>query len=213
VKLLRTVSAIKGPLANAFRLVLLEFNIWLAKDLKRALIYGGLGIEGITQTSFYQWLTSEDGLSQLGIPADEPPKLLAAYDKTFRVDTRGFTTKFDFGNVYNLLQATPHPANGTGQLKIKSWMSWVIDGKVVPNYGYVPRNKLPNSRKLRQHIRLNDPLGGLMLRANKFGSTGHWALPAVVTTYADQWFISNQAKIEAAMQTKLEEIFTRRLAI
>ncbi len=208
VKLLRSRSAIKGPITVALKNSIQKFHIWLATDFKFALVFGGMGIEGIAQTPFYQWISSSDGLSQLGIPPSEPPRLLEAYLKTFRVDTRGYTTRFEFGNVYNLLQATPHPANGTGKLNVGSWMAWAINGKTVNNYGYVPRSRIPKGG-LRKRIRLNDPLGGLMLKSGSFGSTGSWQIPQVLQTYADQWFLKNQAVIENVMAHKMEEILIR----
>lgn len=162
-----------------------------------------MGIQGIAQTPFYQWVTSPDGLSQLGIPPSEPPKLLKAYRDTFRVDVRGYTVFFSFGNVYNLIRATPHPADGTGQLRIGSWMRWAIDGEKVNDRGYVPRTQVPKGR-MQDRIRLNSPLGGLMLPAGSFGSRGRWELPIVLRNYADEWFVLNKKQIESLLTSQLE---------
>jgi hypothetical protein len=176
---------------------------WLRTDFLQALIYGGMGIQGIAQTSFYQWVISPDGLSQLGIPPTEPPKLLRAYRDTFRVDARGYTIYFSFGNEYNLIQATPHPDSGKGQLNIGSWMRWAIDGQKVNDRGFVPRSRIP-SKRLQDRIRLNSPLGGLMLPGGSFGSRGRWEIPIVLRNYADEWFVLNKARIEALIANQIE---------
>lgn len=74
--------------------------------------FGGLGIQGIAQTEFYNFITSETGLSQLGIPSTEPPKLLDAYaSKGFKILIKGGrTVVLQFGDVVQLKLATPHPA-------------------------------------------------------------------------------------------------------
>ena len=176
-----------------------------------ALIHGGMGLEGIAQTPFYKFITSNEGLSELGIPETEPPKLLKAYKDTFRIDVRGNSLAFYFGNVYNLIRATPHPATGTGQLKIGSWLRWAVDGQKVNDRGFVPRSRLPKAGTLRGRIRLSDPLGGLMLPANRFGSSGRWELPIVFRNYADEWFIKNKARLEALIVKYVEFIFTSEL--
>lgn len=174
------------------------------------LVYGGHGIQGIAQTSFYKWISSSDGLSQLGIPATEPPKLLDAYLKTFRVETRGYTINFAFGNVYNLIKATPHPANGTGKLRVGSWLRWAVDGEKVDDRGYVPRSRIPQGR-LQNRIRLSDPLGGLMLPGGALGSTGRWELPTVFKNYADEWFVLNQKVMEDLIMAELEAALIKEL--
>lgn len=183
----------------------------MSGPILEALINGGMGLEGIAQTPFYQFITSSEGLSELGVEATEPPKLLKAYRDTFRVDVRGTALSFYFGNVYNLIRATPHPASGTGQLKIGSWLRWAVDGQKVNDRGFVPRNRLPKVDKLRKRIRLGDPLGGLMLPANRFGSTGRWELPIVFRNYADEWFVKNKARLEELIVKYIEFIFASEL--
>ena len=175
----------------------------MQSDFVYALVYGGLGIQGISETPFYKWITSPEGLSQLGIPPSEPPKLLDAYLKTFRVDTRGYTISFTFGNIYNLMRATPHPYSGVGKLKIGSWLRWAVDGQKVQDRGFVPRNRIPKGR-LEKRIRLNSPLGGLMLPGGAYGSTGRWELPIVLRNYADEWFVLNKKIIEQLITNKME---------
>lgn len=202
--------ATKGPIVNAWKKAIIRVENWLQSDFVNALVYGGMGIQGIAQTSFYQWITSPDGLSQLGIPATEPPKLLDAYLKTFKVDTRGYTISFAFGNVYNLIRATPHPANGTGRLKIGSWLRWAVDGEKVPDRGFVPRSRIPQGR-LQNRIRLNNPLGGLMLPGGSYGSSGRWELPVVLRNYADEWFVLNKKTIEELIMAQLEAALIQEL--
>jgi hypothetical protein len=200
----------KGPIVKAWKNALIRLENWLQSQFIQALVYGGMGIQGISQTPFYIWITSPDGLSQLGIPPSEPPKLLDAYLKTFRVDTRGYTISFSFGNVYNLIRATPHPANGTGRLKVGSWLRWAVDGKKVPDRGYVPRSNIPQGR-LQKRIRLNNPLGGLMLPGGAFGSTGRWELPLVLRNYADEWFVMNKKTIEDLIAAQMEAALIKEL--
>lgn len=202
--------ATKGPIVNAWKRAITRVENWLQSHFVHALVYGGMGIQGIAQTSFYKWITSPNGLSQLGIPPTEPPKLLDAYMKTFRVDTRGFTISFEFGNVYNLIRATPHPADGTGNLKIGSWLRWAVDGQKVPDRGFVPRSRVPKGR-LQDRIRLNNPLGGLMLPGGAYGSTGRWELPAFLRTYADEWFLRNRKVIEQLIMEQLEAALIQEL--
>jgi hypothetical protein len=84
------------------------------------MVFGGFGIQGISQTAFYRFISSADGLSQLGIPATEPPKLLKAYEKTFKVSLNNTMFVMRFGDVAALKMGTPHPAAGTGNLRIGS---------------------------------------------------------------------------------------------
>jgi len=183
----------------------------MSGPILNALVNGGMGLQGISQTPFYQFISSPDGLSQLGIDESQPPKLLKAYKDTFRMEVRGLTLAFYFGNVYNLIRATPHPASGTGQLRIGSWLRWAVDGQKVNDRGFVPRSRLPEKGPLRGRIRLNNPLGGLMLPAKAFGSTGHWQLPAVFTSYADEWFLRNQGRLEGIITKYITFLFTSEL--
>lgn len=202
--------ATKGPIVNAWKRAIIRVENWLQSHFVHALVYGGMGIQGIAQTSFYKWVTSPNGLSQLGIPPTEPPKLLDAYMKTFRVDMIGSTISLEFGNVYNLIRATPHPSNGTGNLKIGSWLRWAVDDQKVSDRGFVPRSKVPKGR-LQDRIRLNNPLGGLMLPGGAYGSTGRWELPAFLRTYADEWFLRNRKVIEQLIMEQLEAALIQEL--
>jgi hypothetical protein len=133
----------------------------MSKDLVRALTFGGHGIQGIAQTDFYRFISSPDGLSQLGIESTEPPRLLEAYEKSgFKVSKNRSTLLLQFGRVAQLKLATPHPAAGTGHLHIESWLEWIVDKKSVDS-GYVPRSAIP--KQTQKSIRLGSPLGGLML--------------------------------------------------
>ena len=185
-----------------------EIETWMKKELVPSFVYGGNGIVGISQTDFYKFITSADGLSQLGIEASEPPKLLDAYAKTaFKVRRESKHIVLEFGNYVKLKAATPHPADGTGNLHISSWLEWV-DGR-GENSGYVPRSKL--SEKASKSIRLQDPLGGLMLPRGAYGSTGLWKFPTELRNYEDKWFQQNVTKIQAIMTQKMIEIFTMKL--
>ena len=170
--------------------------------------YGGLGIQGIAQTPFYKYITSDQGLSELGIPASEPPKLLKAYtSRGYRVTSRGNRTIIlKFGDTAQLKLATPHPANNTGQLQIESWLEWITDGRTEPR-GFVPRDKI--SDKAHKYIRLQAPLGGLMLPRGSFGSTGFWSFPSRFSAYDQDWFTQNISRIQNAVNSKVFELVLR----
>jgi len=209
-ELIRPHETIRIAVDKAWEKSLKDLQKWIKSELVPALIYGGLQIpEPVVDTEMYRWISSPDGLSQLGIEADQPPRLLRAYEKTFKVSYTKNILLFQFGDVARLKLATPHRASGTGNLKIESWMEWIIDGTKV-NSGFVPRSKLPlrtYSRKkgefrkssLLKRIRVKSSPGGLMLPQGVFGSTGSWQAPPGVLNYdADggRWISANIAWIE-----------------
>jgi len=181
----------------------------MQRQLVPALVDGGLGIQGISQTPFYRFVSSAEGLSQLGIRPSDPPRLLEAYRKTVRVKRRGNIIELMFGDVRMLKLATPHFASGTGRLKVKSWLEWAVDGKSEPGFGYVPRPALP--KNLQRNIRLSPPLGGLMLPRGSFRSSGMWSLPPFAQMYEIAWFQQNQGPIERAIEQALVTILIRQL--
>jgi hypothetical protein len=166
-------------------------------DLVQAMVYGGLGIQGIAQTAFYKFVSSAEGLSQLGIEKTEPPKLLRAYENTIKIKRGRGQVAIKFGNLALLKLATPHPANGTGNLHIESWLEWIFDGKKVAS-GFVPRNQLPNS--LQKNIRVKSSPGGLMLSKGNFGSTGLWRFPSQLADFEKKWLRTNLSVIEKLIQ-------------
>jgi len=180
----------------------------MSKDLVRAMVRGGMGIQGIKDTEFFRFISSPDGLSQLGIPSTEPPKLLKAYESSaFRVKRKGDTLKLEFGNVAALKAATKHPAAGTGHLTISSWMEWVFDKKQV-NSGFVPRRKVLGGQR---SIRLGSPLGGLMLPRGALGSSGLWRFPEALLNYEDKWVSENTSKIQEAIDKKVVELMNKNI--
>jgi len=203
-------AKLKGPLTDAWGKALIQLGSWLEKDFVNTLIFGGRGIVGIAQTDLYKWITSPQGLSELGIPPSEPPKLLQAYKTSFKVDVRSKSLGFYFGNIAALIKGTPHPANDTGKLRIKSWMRWVKDdsggpGQDVNDAGFVPRSKLNATSS--KFIRLSSPLGGLMLSKGRIDSTGTWSVPVSFKTYDEAWFNQNKTAIESAIGNRMEELF------
>jgi hypothetical protein len=90
-------------------LALQDLKKWAAKDLVRAMTFGGMGIQGIAQTPFYRYISSEEGLSQLGIQKADPPRLLEAYEKTFKVSANNTMMLIKFGDIAELKTHTPHP--------------------------------------------------------------------------------------------------------
>lgn len=179
-----------------------KLSQWVATDLMKSLIYGGHGIQGISETEFYKFITSPEGLSQLGIPATEPPKLLKAYERAFKIKKQGDTLSFEFGDYAVLKMGTPHPAAGVGYLDVQSWLELIVDDKTIGR-GFVPRSQLKGSAQ--SAIRLDAPLGGLMLPRGAFGSSGLWRFPQALANFEEKWLASNIGRIEDILIEKLVE--------
>lgn len=177
---------------------------WTITDLVPALVYGGLGIKGITSTQFWHYINSNDGLSQLGIRPGDTDSLLKAYIDSFTVRTQGRSLIFRFGDEAELKYGTPHWASGTGKLKVKSWLQWIVDEESVGDGGYVDRNNLPP--ELQDRPRLDAPLGGLMLPRGRFGSRGYWRFDPKLRQYHVDWLQSNMQAIEAAIGNEFEKL-------
>ena len=177
-------------------------------ELLRALVHGGMGIQGIEQTPFYKWLISDDGLSQFGIEKSEPRRLLDAYMKNLYVRRRKNIIELKFGQVAKLKLFTPHPANNTGQLHIDSWLTWALDARTEPK-GYVPRTRIESSSlsrkqksKLLSRIRVSTAGGGLMLGRKFLGSKGRWQIPRQYADYDIRWLRQNAVKIQQRLIRK-----------
>lgn len=198
LKINAPVQAVQKALNENWQKATKRLSKWLETDLVRAMVYGGFGIQGISQTAFYKWISSPDGLSQLGIEKSEPPKLLEAYERTIKVSRSGSIVKVKFGDVALLNIATPHPAAGTGNLRVASWLE-LID--LAVGEGFVPRNRLP--KEVQKSIRIDTAPGGLMLPQGAFGSTGLWRFPAQLADYEDKWFRENISKVQKAVQDQL----------
>lgn len=189
--------------------VLDDMEKWVRNSLAPAIVYGGLGIEGIKDTEFYSWISSPDGLSQLGIDESEPPKLLQAYINSVEVSRTQRSIILSIGDTEAIRSATPHPARGTGNLQVNSWMDWVLF-PIVVGAGYVSRDELPN--RLEKYIRLDNPLGGLMLSAGSFGSSGSWRVPQEYRNFSSQWLKRNNDKISKAFKKELNVLVDRYLS-
>lgn len=209
IKLIKPLSTIRIYADNAWMRSMPEIGQWMGTDLVSMLVYGGNGITGIEQTDFYRFISSSRGLSELGIEASEPPKLLQAYTTTaFKVRVQKAHVVLEFGNYAKLKAATPHPADGTGNLHIDSWLEWV-DGLEV-NRGFVARDDIPNN-KAQDAIRLGKPLGGLMLPRGAYGSTGLWRFPSQLRNYENKWFMQNAQRIQAVLTEKMLKVFIKNL--
>jgi hypothetical protein len=209
LQLIRPEATIKKSINVNWQETMIDIVPWIETKLFPAMVHGGLGIKGIADTPFYKFITSPEGLSQLGIEKDQPPKLLEAYKtKAFKVIQRGRSIRIQFGDVAQLKLATPHPASGTGFLQIKSWLEWIVDAKTVGS-GFVPRNRIPGNAKKK--IRLGSPLGGLMLRRGVFGSSGLWRFPSSLLNYEDDWFKENIKAIQDAITKRITEVFVNKL--
>ncbi len=187
-----------------------KMESWIQKSLVPAMTDGGLGLKGISDTPFYKFITSNDGLSQLGIPPTEPSRLLNAYKgRAFSVDVGKSFVRLQFGNIAVLKLETPHPSSGSGKLTVSSWMEWILDKKDVTDAGFVSRSNLPAG--LQQYPRLQSPLGGLMLRRGRFGSSGLWRFPASLIDYEVDWLMLNKAKIEDLMISQVTKLLQKEL--
>lgn len=208
IQLLKPLETLRIFSFKAWERSMPEIEQWIRSELVPAMVYGGMGINGIAQTEFYKYVTSPRGLSELGIEASEPPKLLKAYASTaFKIKIQKRQMNFEFGNYARLKAATPHPANGTGHLHIDSWLEWV-EGKEV-HRGFVPREKL--GKKTAKSIRLGEPLGGLMLPRGAYGSIGLWRFPAQFRHYEDKWFKDNISVIQKLIIEKMISVFVVKL--
>jgi len=208
-RLIRPTDVISIAVGKAWGLALKDLSAWMSKELVNALVDGGLGIEGISQTQFYRFISSPDGLSQLGIERNQPPKLLAAYRGTFKAGHNNKMIWLRFGDTARLKMGTPHPAAGTGHLQIESWMEWIVDDDPVHS-GFVPRSRLPKDAQGR--IRISSGPGGLMLPAGVFGSSGLWRFPGVLRDYEVKWLKDNIKKIQTAITNQMVIFLTRRLS-
>jgi hypothetical protein len=208
IKLINPLKPLRIHAGKAWERSMPEIDQWMRSELVPAMVYGGHGIVGIAQTDFYKYVTSPRGLSELGIEASEPPKLLKAYATTaFKINVQKKQMNLEFGNYAKLKAATPHPADGTGHLHIDSWLEWV-DGKEVDS-GFVPRSKLGN--RAAKSIRLGEPLGGLMLPRGAYGSTGLWRFPSQLRQYEDKWFKQNIKAIQDLIIDKMISVFVMKL--
>lgn len=184
-----------------------QLAIWIADDLVRAFVYGGHGINGLISTDFYKFIISPQGLSELGIELATATKILDAYLEAFEVRVKKGQITLLFGDIAKLKLKTPHPATGTGKLRVESWLDWIVDGERVLDAGFVPRSTVEEYRPAAtKFIRLRDPLGGLMLPNRRMRSIGHWSFPTKYLDYATDWLNANKPAIELAIITKFGEL-------
>lgn len=209
IELIKPLETLRVHANDAWIRSMPELEKWMRSELVPMLVNGGNGIVGISQTDFYKFVTSPRGLSELGIEATEPPKLLQAYLTTaFKIRVEKRYIALEFGNFAKLKAATPHPADGTGQLHISSWLEWVY-GREEPKHGFVERDLL--NPKAQKSIRLGAPLGGLMLPRGAYRSTGLWRFPAHIQEYERQWLGQNLQRIETVMTEKMFQVFAIKL--
>lgn len=208
LNLIRPNKSVEVAVTRGWAEALQDLDKWMSTELIDAMVYGGIGIQGINDTPFYRFISSPDGLSELGIEASEPPRLLEAYKASFKISRNNHMIVITFGDAARLKMGTPHPAAGTGFLQITSWMEWILDGKTVGS-GYVPRAKLPSGAQ--KSIRVQSSPGGLMLPRGALGSTGLWRFPTNIYDYDRAWLASNVGKINDAVVNQLAVFLTRRL--
>jgi len=214
VSLINPSDVVEAAIRQIWAKVLGDMEKWIKKELVPALAYGSaapngnLGLIGIADTPFYAYVSSPQGLSELGINVADAVKLLRAYESSMKVSSNNNMVFLRFGNEAELKLATKHPAASNRNLGITSWLEWVLDGKTVTNAGFVPSSNLPASAQ--QQIRITSAPGGLMLPKGRFGSTGTWKFPDSFVNYDKQWFDANAATLEKLMVDKAAEFFTKR---
>lgn len=211
----KPISTTRVYLLKAWNNMIPKLALWAGQKLVPALVHGGMGLQGIEQTKFFEWANSDEGLSELGIPRGEPMRLLEAYKtKSFRISYNHGSLSIGFGDRIAIKLQTPHPFYGVKKLKVKSWMTWVFDGQEVSDAGFVSRDEIElNQPKLTRYIRLAAPLGGLMLAKNalRLSSSGKWRVPAQFVSFDSDWAIANMNIIESLLINKAFEFFQKEL--
>lgn len=217
IKLIKPSQTIRSSIFKLWQLVLSDMEDWMRRGLVFFMVYGGMGIQGISQTDFYKWITSPEGLSELGIPPTEPPKLLESYYKnSFKIVKSGRSIALLFGDEIQLKLDTWHPFTGHKKLNIGSWLTWIVDGVPVTDAGFVSRDEIQqDAPQIASHIRLHSPLGGLMLPKNALGlsSTGKWEVLMKYQNYDIEWIRRNAVKIADAIIKQLETLIILRFKI
>ncbi len=181
---------------------------WVGATLLPALIDGGMGIQGIRQTDFFKFVSSAEGLSQLGIRPEDAEDLIDAYRQSFigKFSLSSGSLSLEFGDESVLRLGTPHFAAGTGHLTVSSWMEFVLDDVDAPSHGFVERSRIP--QKAQDRIRLTSPFGGLMLKEGVFGSVGSWDFPAEAKRDIEGWGDRNIPHIEDALLAETFRLLT-----
>lgn len=205
LKLINPHTAIVTAVYMGWKNALVDLESWMHRDLVTSLVYGGHGIQGITDTPFFHFISSPRGMAELGISILDIAKLTNAYESTFSTSKSYTYITFKFGDVAKLKLFTPHPRANQGNLHISSWLEWVVDGIPVNDAGFVPKTALPNA------VRKFSLNGGLMLPKGKFGSTGTWSFPSQFRNYAEDWFAQNVSKIEKAIVNQMIVFLNQRL--
>jgi len=216
VSLINPEGPVEAAIHQIWSRVMDDMEKWIKKELVPALAYGSaapngdLGLLGIADTPFYNYVSSPQGLSELGIEVADAVKLLRAYENSMKVSSNNTMIFLRFGDEAELKLATKHPDASNRSLGIVSWMEWVLDGKIVTNAGFVPRQNLPRSSQ--NLIRITSAPGGLMLPQGRLGSTGTWKFPDSFVNYDKDWFDANAAILEKLVVDKAAEFFTKRAA-
>ncbi len=207
LKLIRPADSFEKGFREVWRLALSDLAKWAKDDLVKILVYGGEGVQGISDTEFFKFISSDDGRGQLGINRDDPDKLLQAYLNTFHVAFNNNMLIIKFGETAKLKMGTPHPRAGIGHLHVNSWMEFVVD-QVKAQQGYVPKSDIP--KESRKFISLRDATGGLMLPEGVFGSAGFWRFPTQFVNYDAKWLSANRQKIQNLIVRKMVSFLRER---
>lgn len=133
---------------------------------------------------------------------------MRAYESAFKINKKSGFISLDFGDFATLKAATPHPAAGTGHLTVTSWLELIFDQKTI-GQGFVPRSKIKGSAQ--NSIRLDAPLGGLMLPRGAFGSSGLWRFPEALNDFESRWVGTNAERIQDIILDQFNEFLDEAL--
>lgn len=171
------------------------------------------GFVGILETPIGFWITSPEGLGELGFPSllpiDDLMNGIKASTEVRASQTLGFELHLNLFNLVVVGNFTPHPASkNTPSLRIKSWfVDWFINKQGVHDAGFVNIKKLENPKTLPRSYSAAGDQAGFMLKFPHLGSTGSWNVPRGLDIKAlNKWLNQNK---RAIVKILVEEVKKR----
>lgn len=192
--------------------------------LRKSVVNGGDRIRGFSSTNTWKWISSPEGLGQIGFTdASQATAVFQAIEQSIRVKTANQSGSkillIGLLNMMVLARATPHPAtSSTPKLNIESWfVDWILDQKSVTDAGFVDlrtflKTQTDRGRKIRTYPRSFNIAGlggaGFMLPGGFSGSRGTWRVPAGVGGEdIRQWLAGNIPGIRFIIEDELSKAF------
>lgn len=187
-----------------------DLKSWMENDFVNILINGGDGIQGLTQTDFFNYISSPAGLGEIGIARKHLSDFTNAYRASLKVRANNKGLSLAFGDMATLKLMTPHPAAGVGNLHVESWLEFFLPGQVQVASAFVPESRLPG--KAKKVIRSKDVSGGLMLPVGSYGVNQPWSpIFNKGKDYNTRWLDDNLKDIENAIVDKLIFFLQKRM--